>query len=127
VTAALFAVEQAELQVGLALAVVGQVKLLRRRKTILKFPLRANVNYNFALMDILSELRQQRERINNAIQALSGRSFGNGRRRGRPKSGAKLVAGRKPRRKLSAAARKRISQAAKQRWAAAKKLGRRSL
>ena len=66
---------------------------------------------------ILKALKQERDRINAAIKALSGGTEGNGRRR----------SGRKLRRRLSAAARKRISEAAKTRWAKAKKAGRTSL
>lgn len=71
-------------------------------------------------MDILQVLRNERDRISKAIEALEGRPQqresgpGNGRRKGR-------------RRKLSAAAKRKISQAAKRRWAAAKKAGRSTL
>jgi hypothetical protein len=61
---------------------------------------------------IVAALKQQRERLDSAIEALVGIGStsagvsGNGRRR---------------RRKMSAAARKRISQAMKMRWAARKR------
>ena len=67
---------------------------------------------------IVNELRQQRDRLELAIKALSGGSKTSSLRRGR-----------KPRkvRRLSAAARKRLSDGAKARWAKAKKEGRTSL
>jgi hypothetical protein len=67
--------------------------------------------------NILSALKQERDRINAAIVALSGGTEGHGKRR----------SGRRPKRRLSAAARKRISVAAKARWAKAKKAGKSSL
>ena len=70
---------------------------------------------------ILNAMKQERDRINAAIQALEG-GVTRGRRPGavgRPK--------RKGRRRLSPAARRRISEAAKARWARAKKAGRNSL
>jgi hypothetical protein len=66
---------------------------------------------------ILTELIDQRDRLTAAIQALSGNSTA---RRGRPKKGAGT-------RSMSAAAKKRISDAAKARWAKAKKEGKSSL
>jgi hypothetical protein len=66
---------------------------------------------------ILSELIEQRDRIVAAIQALSGSST---TKRGRPRKAAGT-------RMMSAAAKKRISDAAKARWAKAKKEGRNSL
>lgn len=67
---------------------------------------------------ILKALKQERDRINAAIAVLSSGTEGHGLRR----SGHK-----KPGRRLSSAARKRISAAAKARWAKAKKAGRISL
>src|SRR5262245_43339403 len=65
---------------------------------------------------ILNALKSERNRIVSALAALEGigrgRAAGNGRRR------------RKRKRRLSAAARKRISEAAKARWAKVKKAGR---
>jgi len=78
--------------------------------------------------NILNDLREQRDRINNAIIALE-RTVGNGRRGrrpGRPQAVA-TTNGRRGRRRLSAAAKKRISEAAKARWAKAKKAGKSSL
>jgi hypothetical protein len=66
---------------------------------------------------ILSELKSGRDRLNQAIAALEG----NAGRRGRPTSNA--TSGR--RRHLSAAARKRISEAMKARWASGKMKGNR--
>lgn len=78
-------------------------------------------------MNILNDLREQRERINNAIVALEG-AVGNGRRGRRPgPQAAAATNGRRGRRTMSAAARKKISDAAKRRWAKAKKSGRNQL
>ncbi|HLY99625.1 MAG TPA: hypothetical protein VKT33_11245 [Candidatus Angelobacter sp.] len=66
---------------------------------------------------ILTELIDQRDRIVAAIEALSGNSTA---KRGRPKKAAGT-------RIMSPAAKKRISDAAKARWAKAKKEGRNSL
>ena len=62
---------------------------------------------------ILSDLKSERERIDSAIRALEGGRVG--RRPGRP-----VGSGRK-RRTMSAAARKRISEMMKLRWAERKK------
>jgi hypothetical protein len=75
-------------------------------------------------MDILHELENHRDRIDAAIRALTGGPAGNGRRRS---SQGQPTARRRGRRKLSAAARKRISEAAHARWAKAKKAGKNSL
>lgn len=69
---------------------------------------------------IVNTLRSERDRIVAALRALEGSvkgtaKAGNGRRRRRGK------------RRLSAAARKRISEVAKARWARAKKAGRNRL
>ena len=68
---------------------------------------------------IVSELRQQRDRLELAIKALSSGNEGL----------SSLHKGRKVRRvrKVSAAARRRMSEAAKARWAQVKKEGRKSL
>ncbi|HET6844954.1 MAG TPA: hypothetical protein VFK06_25205 [Candidatus Angelobacter sp.] len=65
---------------------------------------------------ILNELRNQRDRLEAAIQALSNGTA----KRGRPPKQAGT-------RTMSAAAKKRISDAAKARWAKAKKAGKNSL
>jgi len=64
------------------------------------------------IQQILSDLRSERERIDNAIRALEGGKTG--RRPGRP-------AGSGKRRTMSASARKRISEMMKLRWAERKK------
>ena len=62
---------------------------------------------------LLSELRAERERINQAIAAIEAL--------GTKRSAGKSQLGVKPVRRMSAAARKRISEAAKKRWAERKK------
>lgn len=69
---------------------------------------------------ILTELKTQRDRIDEAISALeNGRTGGN--RLGRPRGKSKR------KRVMSAEARAKIAAAAKRRWAAAKKAGNNSL
>jgi hypothetical protein len=65
---------------------------------------------------IIDELKRERERLDAAIAALDGVQPA---RRGRP-AGVRAGNGRR-RRHMSAAARRRISQAMKQRWAERKK------
>jgi hypothetical protein len=67
--------------------------------------------------EVVQQLKQQRSRLDAAIQALEGVG-GRGKRRGRPPGSTNKNAGR---RTMSAAARKRISEAMKKRWAAQKK------
>jgi hypothetical protein len=74
--------------------------------------------------NILSALREERNRIDAALAALTGLRGTNGRRRPTLYG---LGAGRLRKRTLSPAARKKISDAAKARWAKAKKAGRNSL
>jgi exonuclease VII small subunit len=63
---------------------------------------------------IISELEAERTRLDEAISALRGLgSGGNGRRGRKP--------GRRGRRHLSAAAKKRISEMMKKRWAERKR------
>ena len=69
------------------------------------------------IQSILGDLKRERERIDRAIAALEG--IGSGRRRGRP-VGSHTQA-KRPRRHMSAASRKRISEMMKQRWAERKK------
>ena len=81
--------------------------------------------YNPGMTDISAiaqALREEKTRIENAISALEGDSS---KQRARAQSGN----GRRKRggRRLSAAARRRISQAAKARWAAVKKAGKNKL
>jgi hypothetical protein len=63
---------------------------------------------------IIAELEAERDRLDSAIAALQGSASG----RGRGRAAAKRADGRKHH--LSAAARKRISDAQKKRWAAKK-------
>ena len=65
---------------------------------------------------LLSELRAERDRIAQAIDAIE-RLSGTSNRAGK----AAAASAGKPRRKMSAAARKRISEAAKKRWAERRK------
>jgi hypothetical protein len=90
--------------------------------------------------NILEQLKQERDRISAAIAALEGHSEGNGRRGRRPGRKQKTTevgtatafpfGAAKPkrrRRKVSAAVKRRLSEAAKARWAKAKKAGKNSL
>jgi hypothetical protein len=70
--------------------------------------------------NILGDLKRERERLDQAISALEGLGATAPRRRGRPAGSGKSAAGR-PRRHMSAASRKRISEMMKQRWAERKK------
>ncbi len=68
------------------------------------------------IQNILNDLKRERARLDQAIAALEGGA--GARRRGRPAgSGAKS----RPRRHMSAAARKRISEMMKKRWAERKR------
>jgi hypothetical protein len=69
-----------------------------------------------ALEGIVSQLKEERDRLERAISALEG---GSGRRRGRPPG--TLVAGGPRHRHMSAAARKKISEMMKKRWAERKR------
>ena len=79
------------------------------------------------LQSILAQLRSERERLDSAIAALEGPGP---RRRGRPAGSGKSSSagasktGRPRRRHMSAAARKRISEMMKQRWAERKRKAR---
>ncbi len=64
---------------------------------------------------VLSELRMERDRITQAIAAIEALTGTGEQRSGKSQLGVK------PRRTMSAAARKRISEAAKRRWAERKK------
>lgn len=72
---------------------------------------------------ILEYLKEQRDAINAAISILQG----NRRKQLRAHPAQTKTAPPKPRRKLSAAARKRISDAAKARWAKARSAGKNAL
>ena len=68
--------------------------------------------------NVLSELQAERNRIDHAIAALEGLTAGAAPRRGRPpKAKTAAAAPGKKQRTMSAAARKRISEAMKKRWA----------
>lgn len=77
--------------------------------------------------EIVQQLRDERRKLDAAVEALEGVGGGaDGKRRGRPPgTGKKSIPAR--RRSMSAAARKRIAAAMKARWAAAKKSGRKRL
>jgi hypothetical protein len=68
---------------------------------------------------ILEELKAQRDRLQNAIDILEPRP--DGRRK------HKALNGRRKKRRLSPAARRRISEAMRQRWEARKKAEKTSL
>lgn len=73
------------------------------------------------IQSILAQLKSERERLDAAITALEGSAP---RRRGRPAgSGRSSTASKtsRPRRHMSPAARKRISEMMKQRWAERKR------
>ena len=73
------------------------------------------------IQQILSDLKTERDRIDAAIRALEGTGK-SGRGPGRPVgSGKGSSAGGRKRRTMSAAARKRISEMMKLRWAERKK------
>lgn len=76
------------------------------------------------LNEIVGQLKAERNRLHAAIQALEGvgGSVSGGKRRGRPPGSKDKTAGSAPanRRHMSAAARKRIAEAMRKRWAAVK-------
>jgi len=63
------------------------------------------------ITQLVDDLKAERDRIDQALTALEGKPS---RRRGRPPLGAEP---RRPKRRMSVAARKKISSAAKKRWA----------
>jgi len=63
------------------------------------------------IAQIVDDLKAERDRIDQAINALIGNQA---RKRGRPRLMAEPT---QPKRRMTAAARKKISQAAKKRWA----------
>jgi len=73
--------------------------------------------------NIIAELEAERNRLDSAIAALQGSR----KRMGRPKGSTVATNGRKGPRRLSAAARKRIAESARRRWAKAKAAGKNSL
>src|SRR5215470_9055535 len=88
------------------------------------------------LSEIVVQLKNERSRLDAAIQALEGSArnsgggiSGGGKRRGRPPGSVNKPAagGPKKRSGMSAAGRKRIAEAMRKRWAAAKKSGKKRL
>jgi hypothetical protein len=88
------------------------------------------------LSEIVVQLKNERSRLDAAIQALEGLDrnsgggiSGGGKRRGRPPGSVNKPAagGPKKRRGMSTAARKRIAEAMRKRWASAKKSGKKRL
>jgi hypothetical protein len=70
------------------------------------------------IQTVLSDLRKERDRIEKAIEALSDLGTESARRPGRPVGSGK---GGRKRRHMSPAARKRISEMMKKRWAERKR------
>ena len=82
--------------------------------------------------EIVLQLRNERSRLDAAIQALEGVGGVTSapiKRRGRPPgtTNKPTAGGPKKRRGMSSAARKRIAEAMRKRWAAAKKSGKKRL
>lgn len=82
--------------------------------------------------EIVQQLRDERSKLDAAIQALEGvggRGAAPAKRRGRPpgSSNKPVASGMRKTRIMSAAARKRIADAMKKRWVAAKKSGKKRL
>jgi hypothetical protein len=73
------------------------------------------------IQNILADLKAQRDRIDRAIAALEGMG---GRGPGRPAGKTAAAPARRGRRHMSAAARKRISEMMKLRWAERKRKSR---
>jgi hypothetical protein len=70
------------------------------------------------IQTLVSNLKVERNRIDQAISALEGLTSPSSVRRGRPPKAKQVsAASGKKRRGMSAAARKRISEAMKKRWA----------
>src|SRR5664279_766406 len=93
--------------------------------------------WHMNVSEIVAQLKNERSRLDAAIQALEGISgasdgrMSSGIRPGRPPGSANksTPAAAKPakRRGMSAAARKRIAEAMRKRWAVAKKSGKKRL
>ena len=81
--------------------------------------------------EIVRQLRDERSKLDAAIQALEGLGGSSApiKRRGRPPGTANKppAGGPTKGRGMSAAARKRIAEAMRKRWAAAKKSGKKRL
>ncbi len=74
---------------------------------------------------ILQELKAERDRLDQAIEALNSINTRRGRA-GRPKVAARLPK-KRARRRMSAAVRAKLARLMKQRWAARKKTGKSTL
>jgi hypothetical protein len=73
------------------------------------------------IQNIVGDLKRERDRLDKAIAALEGLGSG-ARRRGRPVGSVNATSAKAPRRRhMSPAARKRISEMMKQRWAERKR------
>jgi hypothetical protein len=72
------------------------------------------------IQSVVADLRRERARLDAAIEALQGLGSGKKRGPGRPVGSGKSKAG-KSGRHMSAAARKRISEMMKKRWAERKR------
>ncbi len=70
---------------------------------------------------IIAELRRERDRINQAIAALEAISPDGAQPKRQPARQSAAVSTARPRRRMSAAARKKLSAMMKARWAARKK------
>jgi len=83
------------------------------------------------ISEIVKQLRDERSKLDGAIQALEGVGGAETpKRRGRPPGNAHKptpAAGPRKRRGMPAAARKRQAEAMRKRWAAAKKSGKKRL
>jgi hypothetical protein len=66
---------------------------------------------------LVSDLKVERNRIDQAISALEGLASSSPPRRGRPHKAKTALPTASKRRRMSTAARKRISEAMKKRWA----------
>jgi hypothetical protein len=73
------------------------------------------------IQNILGDLKKERARLDQAIAALEGLGASGPRRRGRPVGSVNKTSSDRPRRHMSPAARKRISEMMKQRWAERKR------
>lgn len=72
------------------------------------------------IQSVLEDLKRERARLDAAIDALQGLGTGRKRGPGRPAGSGKSKSGRSGRH-MSAAARKRISEMMKKRWAERKR------
>ena len=72
------------------------------------------------IQNVLADLKREKARLEAAIEALEGLGSGRKRGPGRPAGSGKATGGTK-RRHMSAAARRRISEMMKKRWAERKK------